>query len=186
MIVSDAIAVGVGELTVLPFFYLYCDVRRKIMHKARFGLILILALTLVGCSKFGFGGKGSGDDLAYGDGNIPLAQAGSELTDINFDFDSSELNASSQNTLRTHATWLLDKPNAKVVVEGHCDERGTSEYNLALGERRARSVFDYLRSLGVPAERMSTISYGKELPLDPASNDAAWAKNRRAHFSLSK
>ncbi len=72
----------------------------------------------------------------------------------------------------------------KIQIEGHCDERGTAEYNLALGERRANSAKKYLVSLGIPADRLSTISYGKEMPLDPGHNEEAWAKNRRAHFII--
>jgi peptidoglycan-associated lipoprotein len=79
---------------------------------------------------------------------------------------------------------MLSNSKAKVIIEGHCDERGTSEYNLALGERRARSAFDYLKTLGVPTTQLSIISYGKEVPLDPAKNEAAYARNRRAHFAV--
>jgi len=80
---------------------------------------------------------------------------------------------------------LLSKnPNLKIQIEGHCDERGTAEYNLALGQRRANSAMKYLISLGIPAGRLSTISYGEEKPLDPAHNDEAWAKNRRGHFVI--
>jgi peptidoglycan-associated lipoprotein len=75
-------------------------------------------------------------------------------------------------------------PNAKLQIEGHCDERGTAEYNMALGERRATAVMTYLGSLGVPKAALSTVSFGKEKPLDPGHNEGAWAKNRRAHFVL--
>jgi peptidoglycan-associated lipoprotein len=119
-----------------------------------------------------------------GEGNIPVAGPGSELKDVNFAFDSSSLDSRAQSVLRANSQWLLDNPGRKVVIEGHCDERGTNEYNLALGERRARATFDFLRSLGVKADNMSTISYGEELPLDPGQSEDAWSKNRRAHFSM--
>jgi peptidoglycan-associated lipoprotein len=78
----------------------------------------------------------------------------------------------------------MKHPTIKIQIEGHCDERGTSEYNLALGERRANSAKKYLISLGMPADRISTISYGKEKPLDPGHNEEAWSKNRRDHFII--
>lgn len=119
-------------------------------------------------------------------GNIPGPEIGAELADVNFSFDSSALDTRAQGILRGDARWLMDNPGKSVIVEGHCDERGTSAYNMALGERRARAAYDFLRNLGVKGERMSTISYGKEIPLDPGHNEAAWAKNRRAHFTLKK
>ena len=86
--------------------------------------------------------------------------------------------------LEKHALWLQGQRDARVTIEGHCDERGTVEYNLALGEQRARAVRDYLTSLGVAAARLKVVSYGKERPLDPGSDDAARARNRRAHFNV--
>lgn len=96
-----------------------------------------------------------------------------------FGFDRYNLTAQARYTLQKQAAWMTANSNVNVVIEGHCDERGTREYNLALGERRASAVADYLMTLGVPATRVSTISYGKERPEDPASNEEAWAKNRR-------
>lgn len=96
-----------------------------------------------------------------------------------FDFDKSEIRADAQATLAKQAAWLLQYPSTQAVIEGHCDERGTREYNLALGERRASAVKDYLVSLGVQPDRLSTISYGKERPAVEGSNEAAWAQNRR-------
>jgi peptidoglycan-associated lipoprotein len=151
-------------------------------------VLFVLACALfstAGCSIFGGGKKSPGDEGA-GDGNIPVAAPGSELADVNFAYDSSALDGNASGILRTNGKWLLDNPAVNAVIEGHCDERGTAEYNLALGERRAQSALDFLRSLGVPASRMSTISYGKELPLDPGHNEEAWAKNRRAHFTVKK
>lgn len=134
----------------------------------------------MGCSKLFGGGKGKGDS----EGNIPLAEAGGLLKDVNFAFDSSALSTSAQDVLRKNGDWLKSNKKAKVVIEGHCDERGTAEYNLALGDRRARSAFDYLKSNGVSGDQLSTISYGEELPLDPGHDESAWVKNRRAHFTI--
>lgn len=103
---------------------------------------------------------------------------------VYFAFDSSELSATAQRTLRDNATWLKAHPEVNVVIEGHCDERGTIEYNLALGQRRASSVRDYLTSLGVERGRMRLVSYGEERPVDPGHNEAAWSQNRRAAFVL--
>lgn len=96
-----------------------------------------------------------------------------------FGFDKSNLTSDAQATLAKQAAWMLKFPQVMVQVEGHCDERGTREYNLALGERRANSVKEYLVSLGVSADRVSTISYGKERPAVEGSNEEAWAQNRR-------
>jgi peptidoglycan-associated lipoprotein len=99
-----------------------------------------------------------------------------------FGFDSSEVDAQGQTTLNANAELLKKYPGWTITVEGHCDERGTAEYNLALGERRALAARNYLVSLGISADRLRTISYGKEFPSDPGHNEEAWAKNRRAHF----
>jgi peptidoglycan-associated lipoprotein len=115
-----------------------------------------------------------------------LADASSPLADILFSYDSAELSPEARATLERHARWLQQNPAVKVIVEGHCDERGTAEYNLALGDQRAAGARDYLASLGVAPERMTTVSYGKEQPLDAGSGEAAWARNRRAHFAVSR
>jgi peptidoglycan-associated lipoprotein len=104
------------------------------------------------------------------------------LKDIHFDFDKYEVSRGDEEVLKENAAWLKKNPKAKVQAEGHCDERGTVEYNLALGERRATHTKQYLVSLGVASDRISTISYGKERPLDTGHNEEAWAKNRRVHF----
>jgi len=96
-----------------------------------------------------------------------------------FAYDKADLSADARRTLERQAAWLRQWTNQRLTVEGHCDERGTREYNLALGERRANAVKDYLAALGVPASRLSTISYGKERPVVLGSNEAAWAQNRR-------
>ena len=103
---------------------------------------------------------------------------------VYFAFDSAALSAMAQSTLKRKADWLRKNAAAMVTIEGHCDERGTNEYNLALGERRAESARAYLVDLGISASRLSTISYGEERPLDPRQNEEAWAKNRRAQFKL--
>ena len=96
-----------------------------------------------------------------------------------FDFDSFQLRPDARATLEKQAEWLKQHPNVKVSLEGHADERGTREYNLALGERRANAIRDYLIALGINEDRMKTISYGKERPVDPRSTEEAWEKNRR-------
>ncbi len=106
------------------------------------------------------------------------------LKDIYFNFDKYDVRPEDMEILKQSAALLAKNPTVKIQIEGHCDERGTSEYNLALGERRANSAKKYLISLGIAEGRISTISYGKEKPLDPAHNEEAWAKNRRDHFII--
>lgn len=108
----------------------------------------------------------------------------SQFDDVRFDFDKSVVKEDGRKTCQVVADYLKKSPNAKLLIEGHCDERGTSEYNMALGERRAAAVTAYLVSLGIPKANLSTVSFGKEKPLDPGHNEEAWAKNRRAHFVL--
>jgi peptidoglycan-associated lipoprotein len=108
----------------------------------------------------------------------------SQFDDVRFDFDKSEVKEDGRKTCQTVAAFMKKNPGAKLLIEGHCDERGTSEYNLALGERRATAVMTYLVSLGVPKAALSTVSFGEEKPLDPGHDEGAWAKNRRAHFVL--
>jgi peptidoglycan-associated lipoprotein len=103
------------------------------------------------------------------------------LKDIHFDFDKYDIRPGDAEILNGDAALLMKYPKVRIQIEGHCDERGTVEYNLALGERRANNTKKYLISLGILADRISTISYGKERPLDPGHNEEAWAKNRRAH-----
>jgi peptidoglycan-associated lipoprotein len=99
---------------------------------------------------------------------------------IYFDTDKFDIDAEDQAALRQQAQYLQQYPNVRATVEGHCDERGTREYNLALGERRANAARNYLVSLGVSGDRITTVSYGKERPVELGSNEAAWARNRRA------
>ena len=103
---------------------------------------------------------------------------------IYFAFDESTLDYQAQELMKQKAVWMQDNPDAIVVVEGHCDERGTNAYNLALGERRAESVKMFLVNLGISDARLTTISYGEEKPVDMGHNEEAWAKNRRATFLL--
>ena len=112
---------------------------------------------------------------------------GTDVQDVYYDYDKSDVRSDARETLTRDAAAikgiLSDFPNATVVVEGHCDERGSAEYNLGLGDRRASSAKDYLVQLGVPADRLKTISYGKERPQCTESDESCWQKNRRAHFS---
>jgi peptidoglycan-associated lipoprotein len=104
------------------------------------------------------------------------------LTDAFFDFDEASLRADAKTALENNAKWMQSNSGSSVIVEGHCDERGSVEYNLALGERRAKAAKEFLVSYGIPANRITTISYGKERPFDPGHDENAWAQNRRAHF----
>ena len=126
----------------------------------------------------------------------PLAEdaiAGKSLDDLNrdsplkplfFGLDQSDVDAEGQRVLQENAAILKKYPAWQITIEGHCDERGTAEYNLALGERRALAAKNYLVSLGIPADKVKTVSYGKEFPFDPGHDDNAWSKNRRAHFVI--
>ena len=118
---------------------------------------------------------------------IPSAlrrSAASPLKDINFDFDRYSLQPEARQTLKANAKWLKDNPSGRIEIEGHADERGTNEYNLALGARRAQTVKDYLSTLGIASDRLSTISYGEELPVCKGQGESCWQKNRRAHFVI--
>ncbi len=172
-------------------------------------LLMVLALVLVpsGCKKKApadmdtaddaadqAGGQSesredldSGDIIGLGSESLLDSELGAlltdlELKDVHFAFDRYDLTITAQTMLRENAEWLRANPGMQIIVEGHCDERGSNEYNLALGERRAETVKNYLVSLGIDESRMRAISYGEEMPLDPASNEAAWAKNRRGHL----
>ena len=105
---------------------------------------------------------------------------------VYFDYDKAELRDDQVPVLRANAAWLKNNPGFRVIVEGHCDERGTIEYNLALGEKRAQKVLSYLVDLGVPAALLRANTYGKERPADAGHDEDAWAKNRRGEFSLEK
>jgi len=104
--------------------------------------------------------------------------------DMFFEFDSAVLLAEAQAILKKKAEWLTNNPDVTATIEGHCDERGTNEYNLALGDRRAESAKTFLMDLGISGSRLSCISYGEERPVDPGHNEEAWSKNRRGHFTI--
>jgi peptidoglycan-associated lipoprotein len=114
----------------------------------------------------------------------PAATAETAVKDIFFEFDKSNISPDAREILKTNADFLLKNGNSKVVIEGHCDERGTAEYNMALGQRRAQETKNYLVNLGIKEPRIKTISYGEERPFDPGHDEDAWAKNRRAHFAV--
>ena len=142
----------------------------------------------------GSGSTSSSSDVSSGDGVI--TESGPETASIEpgsqedlivnvgdrvfFNYDSSDLDSDAQELLQDQVAWLKQYSDVSVIIEGHCDERGTREYNLALGEKRAQSVKNYLIGLGISSDRVSTISYGKERPAVVGSNDGAWAQNRRS------
>ena len=163
--------------------------------------VLLLSLGLIGCPKqspqpVGYGttpSTGSGasgmDEAGIGEGEriqdrVQRDGEGGSLQDVFFGYDSFELSEEARQTLQANTDWLQNNTEVKVEIEGHCDERGTAEYNLALGAKRARAAQDYLITLGVPAERLSVISYGEELPQCTDSNESCWQRNRRGHFSV--
>lgn len=128
-------------------------------------------------------GEGLGEDL------LEMGSASGEggpLADIFFGYDQAALTDESRAILEKHALWLQNHRGVRVRLEGHCDERGTVEYNLALGEQRAQAARDYLLSLGVSPDRLTTVSYGKERPLDEGHDEASWRRNRRAHFAVER
>jgi peptidoglycan-associated lipoprotein len=117
---------------------------------------------------------------------VAPTQEAMQLEDIHFDFDKYDLLLGDRKILSNHTDWLLKNADSRVKIEGNCDERGTEEYNMALGQRRADEAKRYLVNMGVDKKRISTVSYGKDQPLDPGHNEEAWAKNRRDHFVLLK
>lgn len=149
-----------------------------------------------GCSWFS-SGSGEGEDSAlsesdlaaqregrFGAGNIPTAEGDGLFRDIRFSYDSYAVEGAARNDLEANAKILSDRNDMSVVLEGHCDERGTVEYNMALGAERARAVKNALVALGIASSRIETISYGEEIPLVPGSSESAYAQNRRVHFGV--
>jgi peptidoglycan-associated lipoprotein len=128
------------------------------------------------------GDNPTGEDFSV----TPPDGEGGPLEDVHFDYDQATLSDQARAVLEKHALWLQNHRAAKVSVEGHCDERGTVDYNLALGDKRARAARDYLVSLGVAADRLGTVSYGKERPLVTGGGEQSFARNRRAHFVVSR
>jgi peptidoglycan-associated lipoprotein len=162
-------------------------------------VVACFALGATGCSSKKKGSELEGQDAAGmsdeaiggpgGAGSLALAQSGrlgagdtGPLRDIFFDYDSFDLDDTARQTLQENAEWLKDHLTLRVEVEGHCDDRGTVEYNLALGAKRAAAAKNYLVDLGISRDRMTTISYGEELPVCQEESDDCWARNRRAHF----
>jgi peptidoglycan-associated lipoprotein len=168
----------------------------KMTNKARtLALLLIASTALAACGKkevkdlppVADNTPGSGTDTGPATGGVMpgsqedfLASVGMNGDRIFFDTDRFNIDSADQATLQSQAQWLARYPNTRITVEGHADERGTRDYNLALGERRANAAKNYLASLGVDASRIQTVSYGKERPQALGSNEEAWAQNRRA------
>ncbi len=153
----------------------------------RTGLFMALALMLLA----GFGcAKKTDDQTPGGDAAMTAAeqQAAMQITNgiIYFEYDRYDLKAESKNVLTQKAAVMKQFPQLRVTIEGHCDERGTEEYNLALGERRARAAYEFLLNLGVPAGQMEMVSFGKLHPAVQGTGEAAWAKNRRDEFKVGK
>ncbi len=127
----------------------------------------------------GSGVTGQGSLDALKEGTTPQTGV---LADVHFEFDRSELAAEAREILQRNSDWIKEHPGVQIEIEGHADNRGTNEYNLALGSRRAQAVKDYLVTLGVAPDRFSTISYGEELPVCGENSEECWRMNRRAHF----
>ena len=161
-------------------------------------VLCVVALLGGGCKKKGpspldgsdldTAGGGLGEGGLGGRGSMARAQRGQMpeedgiLKDVHFGYDASDLDGGAQSVVEQNAAWLRENPNAKVELEGHCDDRGTIEYNLALGSRRAKAAKDALVTNGIASGRISTISYGKELPLCHEQTETCYARNRRVHF----
>lgn len=118
------------------------------------------------------------------EGKSPVTPASSPMKDIYFGFDRYDLSSDARTILRANADWLKNNSTARVEIEGHCDDRGTNEYNLALGAKRAQAAREYLTTLGVAAARLSTISYGEEIPVCKEASESCWSQNRRARFVI--
>lgn len=134
-----------------------------------------------GIGENGLGPNGSSSLNQFQKGTLGSSVQG-PLSDIHFDYNDYSVREQDGEILKTNADWMTKNSTARVQIEGHCDNRGSEEYNIALGAKRAQAAKDYLETLGVTADRMSTISYGKELPLCTEDTDECWAQNRRDHF----
>ncbi|MDP7321648.1 MAG: peptidoglycan-associated lipoprotein Pal [Bacteriovoracaceae bacterium] len=165
----------------------------KALHKKSFFSILLLTATLIvtGCSSTAKKDSGSTSDSMVDDNASQSAlelngssdeNTAGPLKTIYFAFDSARLTETAKETLNQNAMWLKGAENVDIQIEGHCDERGGQQYNLALGESRAKTVKKYLETLGVSSDRMSIISYGKEKPVAYGHDEEAWSKNRRSNF----
>jgi len=118
------------------------------------------------------------------EGKSAATAASSPLKDVFFEFDRYDLTSDARTILRANADWLKSNSSTRVEIEGHCDERGTNEYNLALGAKRAQAAREFLSTLGIPADRLSTISYGEEIPVCREQSESCWKQNRRARFVI--
>jgi peptidoglycan-associated lipoprotein len=172
---------------------------RDMFHSSKFYLsicFLVLLSSLAACSK---NKSGSGDgtetgvlseeDLAlqnarFGEGSIPKAMEDGPFKDVHFEFNSAQIGEEYLSNLQGYARTTKADPSLRVEIEGHTDKRGTTEYNMALGQRRAKAVAAAMTSFGVPASQMTIVSYGEEIPLDPSDSEEAYAQNRRAHFAV--
>jgi peptidoglycan-associated lipoprotein len=134
-----------------------------------------------GIGESGLGANGSSSLSAFQKGTLGAGGQG-PLSDIHFDYNDYSVRAQDGEILKSNADWMTKNSAARVQIEGHCDNRGSEEYNIALGAKRAQAAKDYLETLGIGADRMSTISYGKELPVCTEDTDECWAQNRRDHF----
>ena len=139
-----------------------------------------------GGTQIGENGTGAGGGNTLEDWEKGTIGKGGPLSDIHFGYNDSTINEQDGSVLRSNADWLQKHPQARVQVEGYCDERGAEDYNIALGAKRAQAGKDYLETLGISPSRMSTISYGKELPLCTGHDESCWQQNRRDHFNVSK
>jgi peptidoglycan-associated lipoprotein len=159
------------------------------------GLVIVALFLVAGCSSKAKGLPGdnglakTGTESNTGESSLTKMQKGTlgagengPLTDIHFGYNTYNIEPQDGSVLKANATWLQGNPQSRVQVEGHCDERGSEEYNIALGAKRAQAAKDYLVTLGIDGSRISTISYGKELPLCTEHDESCWAQNRRDHF----
>ena len=158
-------------------------------------LVLCLVVVLSSCSKkdvrmeeplVAAGDSGAGalvpEASPVDSAPVGTTEPAPELRIVYFDYDRYTIRSDGRDALKSNSGWLKRNPTVSVQIEGHCDERGTPEYNLALGERRASAVRDYLARLGIPVSRLSTVSYGEERASDPGHDESAWTRNRRAVF----
>ena len=166
---------------------------RTLQRKSLLALVMMMSLALVGCSSNATKDDGSNTDSLVDDAaqNFALELNGSSdestagpLKTVYFDFDSSSLSSAARTTLEENANWLKLTDKVDIQIEGHADERGGHQYNLALGESRARTVKDYLVALGVNGARISIISYGKEKAVAFGHDEESWSRNRRANFVI--
>lgn len=153
-------------------------------HVFTLALALAATLTLSACAKKAPAPAPLTEDEIFARKSLEELNAEKPLGDVFFAFDSSDLSDVSRQALEKNATWMKRWTSTRIMIEGHCDNRGTSEYNLGLGERRATAVRNYLVSLGIPVDRVATVSKGKEAPFCMENNEACWSQNRRGHFLI--